>query len=781
MKNFISKVKCQCGAPIFLMNETITSATPLVGVSAADNTFLVPAVDRIAAISEDRNLNNHKLPNELFDRDVLISEYTIATTDAFSTNLFGDMDPFKKYLQNPLVTKYVSPYQFLNFDLIVTVRIIAPGSCYGCYNIQALCEGGIQQNSVNLDNIAADVFTTSVQDVHGFLNIELKNNVVLELPWEHYLNGYPVASIPDVAKTVYCWRLLLWPLCPLSSTINATATGRVQIYARMGKSRNFVNLEYQSGKDKHPTKPSKTMSMISNGLATVSAMVPQISAFTAPMAAGLAAASTLADAFGFTREANPQLPQPIVTRLTSSLAATDGEDLSEVVALTVGNTLSIDPVPGGGEAEDPMSYGSLFKRWTIIDLFTITSDNTGIVRKTGVTPYGYYGQAPVFGTQSACTPTIGGFVGLPFSYWRGGMEYLIYIPSSSNLQGSLQIFWEPDPLSAGVYPNDPTNTMVNVIIDLKGTSSTHLQVGYSRIEPVLPSVFWGQSSSGEGCNGVLMYKINSQLVAPKVGLVSVNVIVMARPMMDMRFGIPSSTYRVGALSYPLADFSFQAGEEQDTEDAHVIELVPSFPYPTIDIHFGEEILSTRALIQHFCPIFGDDGPSTRTPHYFPYPSIQRKLGTAYPPVSDKTGTNPPFTYAAYYLAPYVGIRGSARYKYIPNLTSAAGYVSMWSQDALFSGPLSFTLLDVQWSPNLAVLDVQAVRGTNGAEWVIPARSSQKYYNPRGPFNPTVFQQYNRVDVFYNPDLVTGAMMYAAGPDMTVTRFRRTPIFNLIPY
>lgn len=763
------------------MSTTTNVTTPLVGVSGADNTFLVPSVDYTKVISEEKILVNHKQPNELFDRDILIRTGDINSTNSLTTNMLGLFDPFQLYLTNPVVVNALKPYQFVKFGLIVTMRMITPGACYGLYNLQALCEGG-EDGDLLQDGVSFDAYPNSTQDVHGFLDLEARNNVVLDLPWEHYNNGIYL----DGNLHVRSWRLLLWALSPIRSSISPSAAGTYQIFARMAKDREFVNLRYQQ------KKTSKHLSDFSHYASMAGSMMPSIAPYTMPAAAGLAALSSIADAMGFTRESAPKVPDVFITRQTTSLAPTDGQDRSEVVALTISNTLSLDPAIGGGDRMDPMAYSSLFDRWTIVDVFDVDNLSGGIIRTLPVTPYlsntlpGFYPTNPI-----QYYPTTGGWVGAPFASWRGGMEYMVYIPSSSNLQGSLQVLWDPAPIPLAAYINDPTHVLSNVVIDLKGSSKTKLQVGYSRLEPVAESVFLKPDDIDQRANGHLRFRLMSPLQNPTLTEVTITVVVLARPMQDMNFGFPTSHYRYrsGASTfYPeLASLRYQADKDDDASE-NTIVLAPSDPYPATDVHYGEEIKSVRALIQHFNTgkgfrVISDDDTTFYVTHFFPPPCSLREQNS-YPSYATNSRLNPVFTYYSYFITAFVGVRGSMRYKIISNngavkVSGASVTIRTEAEFPFLEGDDSDVFSPI-FGPGLAIMDLQSVTDTNGAEFTIPSQNYRKYHNVRSIFDigSVGTSYYNRINAFRMQGTAEGNIFIAGGPDTTVTRFRRIPALLL---
>jgi hypothetical protein len=769
----------------------LLDSTPLVAVGAAENTFQVPAVDNKAAISQDTNtvhVGNAVEPFEVFDRDTLIGEFSIASSDSPYVNLTGYFDPFYEYLDDSLIQKYCSPFGQANFDLIVTVRMIAPGSCYGLYNVQFLCDGGTFLGAPDEnDDAAEDSYVTSTQDEHSFLNVELKNDIVMELPWTHFLDSYLLSNVPlGPTAGPGCWRICIWSLSPIQNTLStAVAYGKIQVYARMSKKRVFENLVYQTGeRTRHPhpvaadvkpekkkKKKSEILSSVANGVAMVGGMFPTIAPFAEPLAFGMNAVATMADFFGFTRESAQQAPTPVVRRLTSSLAHTDGQDTSEMVALSVGNTLSIDPRAGGGQAEDVMSYPSLFNRWTIGEIFTITEASSGVIGSVPVTPYAV---KRLLGVSYMNT---GGYVGLPFSQWRGGMEYMIYIPSAANIQGSLQILWSPPYVAPTGFIEDPTNRLTNVVVDLTGTSRTHLSVGYSQHNPCLASVFYHDGAVGiknGSVNGHLVFRMLAPLTAPRVTGFSLQIIVMVRPASDMKFGVPTNQILTESAATLIKDIVYQSsvGEEQEADSMVVLSKAANADYPVAETLWGEDFGSVRGLMQHFNTIGAVSTSYNGVyyingfQHYIPPPRVTTHARWA--PNGD-SGTTVPFTYFGYYSAPFTGVRGSMRWKI---LAASTDQIAAW--------PMAAGGFRAQFATSGAVwpmlYDQQPIGVNMGAEWIFPAYSPWKYFPVRYALDPAVVAPYARYNYLTTNDesIPDAYVSIAGGPDITAVRFRRIP-------
>nr|WAQ80624.1 MAG: capsid protein [Fish-associated picorna-like virus 1] len=542
-------------------------------------------------------------------RDVLLLKQIIQVGDSSLVNLLGEFDVFRNYLNEPYVAERLKGFGLIQLGLIVTVRLVVPGSCFGLYLANFVCDGGyfIQPSDTGheeVDGSADDAPYNATQDVHAFLNCEFSNSAEFHLPWVSDLEAYEL-------RTPYgprCWRMCLWALSPLQSSIGIVASGQVQIYARAAPGYRLSNLSFQMGKPKPEGRVSGFFGKVSRGLSAAASVVPEIAPLAMPAAALSAAFGGIASIFGYTREAAPSMPQPYVHRLASSMAHVDGQDGSEVLALMQSNAVSIDPRIGGGIGEDIMSFVSLFERWTIVDTFDLATTSTGTVRVLPVTPFIH---KRLLGARYF-TPA--GFVGLPFSSWRGSMEFMFYIPSSSSFQGSLQVLWD-NSLSLVAFPTDPTHRLVNVMIDLCGSSRTIIKIGWAQARPSLHSspLAVGDGVDAVAVNGLLKVLVNSQLVGVRAGDFSTKIIVLARACEDMQFGAPSQEVWTNATINPITTIRFQMGPPTTTfefqmganDDDHTeettITLVEPVDYPVAEALFGEQVASVRALVQKFSP------------------------------------------------------------------------------------------------------------------------------------------------------------------------------------
>jgi len=596
------------------------------------------------------------------------------------------------------------------------------------------------------------------------------------------------------------WRLQLYAVAPMQSTIGTLPVGKIEIFARMADGYVLSNIEAEgkkTTKDQFPTSGSSSaarpgaISGVTSKLGKVAGMlsgVPVIGAFAAPVAQGLAAVSSIAELFGFTREAAPTLPQPYIGRLFSSISTVDGADTGEPCGLYASNATTIDPRPGGGEAEDAAAFTSLFERWTIVDRFllnNLTSAQGSVARVVPVSPF-FAGV-----TLGAFYPTVAGYVGLPFGQWNGSMEYMIYVVSGANVRGQVMVMWDPNINGSVTYATNPGHRLRNVIIELGGSSATHLRVDMSSLHPAKSTHLLGAANLGSATdasfNGQLAFYVQTPVTTVKVTSFDVTVVVLARASGNMRFGVPAATVRANAAIPVVSSVRIEGDDGLgDGLPETVMTLVKSEnpDYPVKDVLWGEEFLSVRPLMQKFSATawavnnYRNDRRMA-FPHYMPPPSSFAILWNTLAHAQ----TSIPFTYAGYYAPLFVGVRGSQRMKVYATASAADTVfmgVALSNQDVQDS--TDTTVMDADSIPRYLVGDVQTLGTSKAVEFVFPTYSMLKYWVPRWRFTMLNGGAEFRANMVVglsdatNPLLpAISARVYTAfGPDVTVTRFRRCP-------
>lgn len=773
--------------------------------------------------------------SDFFHNDVLIAKQTIANTDSPTTPLLASVfDPFGLYFANTLVQSRLAGIRQFRADLIVTVVCVVPGACYGAYIVSAICEGGFAGDAQNLDGPGRDHYATSVQDEYAVVNCEFQNSAQLKLCFASPKESDLISS----SNPEKMWRLRIYPVSPLQSSIAATAVGTLLIYARLAPGYSLETRVFQgrTSRDAFPVseKTSSKISKVGGVMSRLGSSVPFLAPFTTPAAAGLAAISSIADIFGYTKEAAPSIPTTQVPRPFTNTLTVDGGDTSEPLALMSSNSVAIDGGVSDSLGEDQMSFASLFQRWTIVSRLEITTATSpGIIGRVQVSPF----ICTTVGSYSYFT--VPGYVGLPFTYWSGSMEYMVYIPSNPSLKGTLQVFWTPIASSAS-FSQDPTPFLNGVMIDLSGTSKTLVSVPMAVPSPmrsVSPFSNTDVSYNPMTMNGTLVFYLSASLVAPRVGA-TLPILLLARGGSDMRFHLPSSLSPaapvVGAPQRTLTEaYAFQGKSEIDPAVEEVfVDLNPSKARSDVSkVYIGEEVASVRALMQRFSyvgtarvdqeangpfgfgvcypPVVPGVGVLESTfPRLNLYPNYVNtpQLGVPGPRIAR------PWTWVSHYAVLYCGIRGGHRVKVAPDSVGYApgqtdgptrsvlafavdpGFASYLmngaSNRSTFESKTIKNYVSISPFSGCYPLDVQKSDGF--WEVSVPYYGRWKYVYPRpaeglystnttGSIDNVGPQRTSASAFFYLPLSYSGyetrmaANVYvASGPDVGVGRFRRVP-------
>lgn len=770
----------------------VVASGPVQGViSASEETFIRPTV-------EDSTRALAPLPlSDLFGRDILILRQALSSSDTAHTPMLGYFDPLWKYLTSDFVVAHMANYRQFRGGLHLTVRMSTPGLCVGAYIMQAICEGGPAQELFEVDDYHKDNIFTSTQDEFGILNAEMSNVLEFDLPWVSWLLSQQLPTMG--AGEPRCWRLQLYPLAPLQSTTSTAVTGTIEVFARLMPGYELGN-SFLEGRDRFPVGArtgavSSSVGQIAAGISGLGGGLPFIAPLARPLASALDALGGVASWFGYTREPAPKEPQPMLTsRLFSSLAHVDGCDTGEPTGLYAGNALSTDPRVGGGEGEDVASFESLFKRWTYMGGFTVPDTMAvGPVGWVPVTPYLYTTTA-----TGAMVTTTAGYVGTPFTQWKGSMEYLIYIPSGPTVRGRMLVCWDPQQTTGPpAYPVDPSQFVKNVAIDLCCTSSTVVRVDMAQEWPSFEADYATFGDTGAVVNGYLAFYLQVPLTCTKTTGFSLKFCVFARAAGNMRFGVPS----VYTSSGPLHNLRLEGKDfPQPVEESQHTLAGPIDPVSGRDVLWGEEMESVRPLVQKFTDLyFGKaftDNQSVAFTHY-PPPCCDFTINplAAHPTYvqlsTDGTAANAPtrcpFLWDGFYCPLFVGVRGSMRFK-MYMLSGGTKVLAFPARGALLGGVRStaFTAYDATFTGLIVPFgDTQSIASASGCEWVFPAYGGALHNNPRSKtivVTPTGSStQYTPVVNAVFPMSQFGtAIVYtfrAMGPDVVFVRFRRTPAFR----
>jgi hypothetical protein len=806
-----------------------------------------------------------ELPNSIGGTDPqsvedILSRRAYLTTGNFSSSdvqwnaVLSNYDPWTTWLNLPFVKSHLKGFNRLRADLEVEVVVTAPPSVYGLYIVGAVSEcptGQGTSNGTDIDGPDRDNPFTLSQDVHAMIDLSTSTTVRLKLPWVSPYDALDlnIASM-TLAEQLPIWRVMIYPLSKLRSAATTDAvTATYTVYARLlpkysltvaiyqGKQiKSARGAHYADGQKSGGGEISGTLSKVGQAAAAIGAAVPFLAPFAGPVAIGSSVASKIASMFGFTRESTVETPDRVINRLFSPLTVVDGVDGSESVGLLSDPSTSIDPRIGGGIEGDPCTYEDLFSRWTLVRSATWSNSDpiNKILLGFQVSP-GICNE--LLGVKYSLTCA---YVGAPFRYWRGSMEYMIVVPTSPFHRGTLQVSW--DPVVALDTDNlDITNTETNVIYDISVTSQLCVRVGYVSEQPCkelsLFSDVTGQSvaMSKYLYNGQLSIRVQGALRS-QTAPTTVDILVFARAASDMRFGVPAlSQLTVTNAVRTIGPYRLQAGGIADDvePDVEMVQLVGPVKdeYPTGAILWGEDIASVRALLQKPSSWikFNIDPDLVDSPYFFcgipalplypPPPYIKSAPhGPICPNYWSQALVNEQFTWLGWYGAMFTGLRGSVRVKALarpvpststdPNIEN--GFRNFIQAQACTAKDLMAydgTTLNVglQLVPDLTQTmvphgGIQSASSSNGAqEFLIPYYGTRKFESNRAIRDYTLFDTdlpavdgYGRAPMFAVGQISAGSdlsgtlniinfppllVIVGGGPDIAPVRFRRCPAIN----
>jgi len=398
-----------------------------------------------------------------------------------------------------------------------------------------------------------------------------------------------------------------------------------------------------------------------------------------------------------------------------------------------------------------------------------TGDASGIVLLT--VPVGPLALNMSYGTgfQTADILPVG-YYGLPFSYWRGDMEFLIVVPVSKLHRGSLQIVWVPLDSSP---TSEVTNSSINHIFDVSEPRDHIFKVGYARDAPCLDNLLYPLAGAGGplpigAYNGMLSVKIVNPLVA-QTDAADTIIHVFARGGENMTFGVPRDIIQVNRDLETPSQCIFrtmvtlqgdQNGALGDGESLVpvTVDLVKSGgAYPAADILWGENTPSIRALLQKpslLGVVTFSESASLCVPRMLQPPKL-----------SDWVVENP-LTWATYYSMPFLGFACSERFKILPSRPAWAGAcaqhcISNAGRLAAL-GVLGATMPLTYCGPNM------------GAEFTVPYYDDKKF-RPIGVGQPQIFlTEFTSLTVRTQDGDIEALVYYSFGPDIRATCFRQVP-------
>lgn len=657
-----------------------------------------------------------------FERPILIGEYQWGPGMAF----FHQFNPWDLFFNDSRNVNRLANYNLMRARLCIKFVVNGNGFYYGrllaSYNpLPAFDQITLNRGLVDVDCIGES------QKPHIYINPTECQGGSLCVPFVHYQNAL---RVPDSqwsemgVVTVRTLNLLKnvnvgpMPGQELTVSVFAWAEG---VELSVPTASNPLTITPQSEEvvvpqsDEYGETPvSKTATAVAR-VAGKLTNIPFIGKFARATQIGAGAVGDLGRLFGFSR---PPIIDPIqvyVPRYVGGLANVNTPDAVNKLSLDVKQEVTVDPAVTGVSSADEMSLVALAKRQSYYTTFqwqTAGNPNSGPGSKlfqTQVMPTVYQKENTGAHTEYHLMPC--GMVALPFKYWGGSMEFRFQVVSSNFHRGRLRIVWDPRSMDGG-GSSTGYNTMYTRIVDIADMRDFTFKVGWGReysflpvrnpmkLRDGLPVPSFASGSSAPAIlqdvfgNGTLSVFVVNDLTTPNPdGSVdaSVEVNVFVNMCDDARFAAPTPA-ALENISYfrPPAPVAVpQVLEINPESDEQVAEVQLSAPDSTdvvtevgasgstddhtMDVFFGEQIVSIRELLKRYClhsgivsgsfSSFESNGMTLnlRQPD-FPYYK-------GYCPDGPQQSTSGAFayshmTYLNYFTPCFVGYRGGIRWKYL---------------------------------------------------------------------------------------------------------------------
>lgn len=601
-------------------------------------------------------------------------------------------NPWTEWFDNPAVKRRLANYALFSAKLVV--RVVTNGNAFQYGKLIYGYLPGPSDDFARSQLTGLTGFTTDRLPFQFSVDPSKDSVIELELPWTS--RSGETALINGMNANLGAFQPLV--LAPLATT----STGLLNPYVDITVFASVIDVKLQGRTTFFPTsgewkgvlsKPLATMASISSSFKSIPVIGPHADAFS-KLASGL---SGVTSAFGFSKAADLSNNTMVIPRLVGTLAVTDDVDTSQLLSTDPRNTTNMDPALIGLKSHDEMALAYWFGRYSLVGSYNWTD-----VQAVDATVFNF-AASPFYTTQSY--PLAHSYLAhsmLPFKFWRGSLRFKFVIVGNAFHTGRLQISYEPNTTILA----DPTNTNLNVIVDLAHVTEVVLDVPY--IPP--DGIPWRhqQTVVTDLTNLIALNKLGnvtatvlSQLRAGGVST-SIKILVYICAGDDFEVAVPSFQHMRNATSmisfFPAAALTadpvvtpigygplalspalleeppfeeFQPTSAMVTTPAEVTEVGGTQPYYTeySKDHFSDRILSFRNLIKRYVFTHYTAPPgtlSTTASMSFLLPPFPRPAGYvrgAAAVVEDHSATS--WSMLSFLGPSYLAYKGGMRYKILP--------------------------------------------------------------------------------------------------------------------
>ncbi len=454
-----------------------------------------------------------------------------------------------------------------------------------------------------------------------------------------------------------------------------------------------------SEKDGIISKPASAIADIAGRLTDA----PYIGPFALATKIGATAIGGIARLFGFSKPTQLADVSPMRNMPVSSLALTEGADMSQKLTATGKQEITVDPSTVGFSGEDELTICAFAQRETYLTKFDwkVSAAQDDYIFAIDVDPMAERRIAVTGGHK--IIPTSLSFISRVFSEWSGSLEYRFQVIASQYHRGRIAIIFDP----YGPSGTNPYNVTFNTILDLEDARDITVKVKWQNDRPYLicdsldmTRTFYTTTTpetrtvDRDASNGVIYVQVVNELVSPDA-VTDATLLVSVKASDDFELMNPRGD-ALNTFIYPIVTISGDSNlldKEFTFEVQSSTEIVPPSENQPVStsamdvttdvsintdekalIFYGERITSARQLLKRYSlwRTIGafDNGTADLTKQSFCMRQMPTSGGYDTTAV-DVTSTAIPYwynsqTYINYFKNYFAGWRGSVRYKFTPN-------------------------------------------------------------------------------------------------------------------
>lgn len=652
-----------------------------------------------------------KRPIKLFEGDwveglglfLWFDPWRLWINDASVRNKLGGYGLFRGNLNLKFVIN-ASPYQYaqliLSYKPLASTVTPAIAATLGTDTEMVDFSGGCMSSRSDVD-IAADArLMKRTTRWHTKMNVQDSQGMEMALPYIHYeqwlrIDGNPVGPYTPGRCTLASTGVLR------SCSGSAGSAVEFTLYAWMDNFEvtraTFVSQAYVPTPNHPGVMPGSSTGTLGR--------VPTLSGL---LRTGVhMMADSAMTALGLTKHSVLREPTPVTQLDGAHLAVTDMNIPGNVLAMSSGNSVTIDPSVMQPDSQDHCAFAHIMAKAPIVQRLDWNQTARGgtVLATAWVSPeYGFVSSALGFNGFPYNSVEHGphSHVASCFKYWRGPITFHFEVVKTQFHKGRLAIIYEPNPEVAGV--SNDTRLQVTKIIDISEVSELDFEVDFMATRQWLEVSNWLHSpvagTVSLSSTTSTLVDIGSRVGIPNPRLFNGSIRVVVINALTSPVANAPVTVQM-RVSCPRVEFAEPVDPTVTTNPDHA-SLSPDIWYtstftaqPYVNnsgtkveadyrITMGEQVTSARALMQRTTRLFSRtlDSSAQRTFMNWPlYPLVNRITDNqgspeAYPPMTPMCTANVPpsavvlnanlvrFNYINWFKSCFVGARGGIEYRVV---------------------------------------------------------------------------------------------------------------------